>query len=139
VYPSAADLTKAQKVQPLDDSGPQPFSYGCLFLGANPLSAAWPKGRRLFSVDEMNRLGAVAGRVLGPSDYQRFNRIKWDYFFVSHPEPPDVLVVRLPSDRALQAGWEHRFLRRAGPHQRLKYLVVVERAGDILRNHSGAS
>jgi hypothetical protein len=129
------DLTKAQRVQPLGGTGTQTFSYGCLFLGADPLGAAWPRGRRVFSVDRVNRPHAVEGRALGAFDYQRFDRINWGTFFRTHPDPPDVLVVRIPKDPALELNWEERFLGRAAG-KTPNYLVVVERAGEVLLRQS---
>jgi hypothetical protein len=89
----------------------------------------------MFSVNEINRPSAVEGRALGAYDYQRFDRINWSSFFKGHPDPPDVLAVRIPSDPKLQSDWETRFLDRPAG-KRPKYLVVVERAGDVLRSHS---
>jgi hypothetical protein len=129
-------MTKTQRVHPLDGTGPQTFSYGCLFLGADPLGAAWPRGHRVFSVDGINRPSAVEGRALGTQDYQRFDRINWTVFFKNHPDPPDVLAIRIPTDPDLQLKWESRFLDRPAI-KRPNYLVVLERAGDVLRNHSG--
>jgi hypothetical protein len=131
------DLTKARRVQPLDGTGEKTFSYGCLFLGADPLGAAWPRGRRIFSIDGINRPSAVDGQTLGASDYQCFDRVHWGSFFQQHPNPPDVLAVRVPKDPDLQSDWEHRFLDRPAG-KKPKYLVVVEQAGDLLRNHSSA-
>jgi hypothetical protein len=100
------------------------FSYGCLFLGTDPLDAAWPRGRRLFSVNGLNRPSAVEGRALGISDYQRFDRINWGSFFNKHPHPPDMLVVRIPNDPILESSWESRFLDQ---HDRQpKYLIMLE-------------
>jgi hypothetical protein len=129
------DLTKAQRIQSLDTSETRTFSYGCLFLGADPLGSAWPRGRRVFSVDGVNRPSAVEGRTLGTYDYQRFDRIKWKTFFKVHPDPPEVLAVRIPQDPVLQLEWEGRFLDRPN-HSKPKYLLVVERAGDVLRGNS---
>jgi hypothetical protein len=129
------NLTKAQRVQPLEETTTQAFSYGCLFLGADPLGSAWPRGLRIFSVDELNRPSAVEGRALGTYDYQRFDRVNWKKFFSNHPDPPDVLAIRIPQNPKLESDWESRFLDR-GAGKRPKYLVVLERAGDVLRNHS---
>jgi hypothetical protein len=129
------NMTKAQRVQPMDGLTPQTFSYGCLFLGADPLGAAWPRGRRMFSVDGINRPSAVDGRALGTYDYQRFDRINWKRFFKNHPDPPDVLAIRIPQDPDLQTEWEDRFLDREAD-KRPNYLVVMERAGDVLRSDS---
>jgi hypothetical protein len=79
------------------------FSYGCLFLGANSLVAVWPRGHRFFSVDGINRPTVVEGRVLGTQDYQRLDRINWTAFFKNHPDPPDVLAVRIPTYPDLQS------------------------------------
>jgi hypothetical protein len=68
---------------------------------------------------------------LGTSDYQRFDRIKWGTFFKRHPDPPDVLVVRIPKDPILETDWEKRFLDRTAG-QLPKYLMIVERAGEVL-------
>jgi hypothetical protein len=131
----SGDLTKACRVQTLGGTDSQTFSYGCLFLGADPLGSAWPRGRRVFLVDRINRPHAVEEPALGTSDYQRFDRINWVSFFKSHPDPPDVLVVRVPKDPALELDWEKRFLdREAGKLP--NYLMVVERAGEVLRSHS---
>jgi hypothetical protein len=92
------NLTKAQRIQSLAEPTTPIFSYGCLFLGVDPLGSAWPQGRRLFSVDKLNRPSAVEGRALGTSDYQRFDRVNWKKFFSRHPDPPDVLAVRIPRD-----------------------------------------
>jgi hypothetical protein len=131
----ADDLTKSRRIQSLDAVEARTFSYGCLFLGADPLGSAWPRGRRVFSVDGINRPSAVEGRTLGTSDYQRFDRINWGSFFKSHPDPPEVLAVRIPQDPDLQLEWESRFLDRP-VHKRPKYLVVLDPAGDVLRSHS---
>jgi hypothetical protein len=87
------------------------------------------------SVDGINRPSAVEGRALGISDYQRFDRVNWRIFFRDHPDPPDVLAVQIPKDPDLEANWEHQFLDRE-TGKRPKYLVVVERAGDVLMSNS---
>jgi hypothetical protein len=131
------NLTKARRVQPLEETTTHAFSYGCLFLGADPLGSAWPRGLRIFLVDKLNRPSAVEARALGTYDYQRFDRVNWKQFFANHPDPPDVLALRIPQNPELEADWENRFLNR-GAGKRPKYLVVLERAGDVLRNHSSA-
>jgi hypothetical protein len=73
--------------------------------------------------------------VLGTSDYQHFDRVNWGKFFKHHPDPPDVLVVRVPTDPELQSEWENRFLDQP-LGKKPKYLMVVEQAGDLLRSHS---
>ena len=106
-------------------------------MSADPLRAAWPRGCRLLSVDEVNRPSAVEGRMLGISDYQRFDRIHWGEFFKHEPHPPDVLVVRIPKDPKLEANWETHLLHR-DTDARPKYLVILERAGDLLPKNSDA-
>lgn len=75
------NLTTTSQVHPLVESDTHTFSYGCLFLGADPLGMAWPKGCQLFSVNGINWPAVVEGRALGTFNYQRFDRIKWKSFF----------------------------------------------------------
>jgi hypothetical protein len=110
--------------------------YRCLFLGADPLGLARPRGHRLFLVDKINQSSAVDGRTLGTIDYQHFDWINWSSFFKQHPDPPNVLAIRVPQDPDLQLVWESQFLDRSAG-KRPKYLVVLEQAGDVLQNHSG--
>jgi hypothetical protein len=45
--------------------------------------------------------------------------------------------MRIPKNPTLEAEWEGRFLDR-GVGKKPHYLVIVERAGDLFHNHSGA-
>jgi hypothetical protein len=101
------------------------------------LDAAWTRWRQVFLVDGINWPNVVEGHALGTCDYQRSNRIKWDAFFTWQPDPPDVLAVWIPNDLYLKSKWEQHFLDRDVSKQP-KYLVVVERARDLLRSHRGA-
>jgi hypothetical protein len=69
--------------------------------------------------------------------YQRFDRINWGTFFRSHPDPPDVLVVWIPKDPALEIDWEERFLdQAAGKAPNHLMVLVLERAGKVLQSKS---
>jgi hypothetical protein len=72
---------------------------------------------------------------LGAYDYQHFYRIKWGSFFKNHPDPLNVLALQVPRDLILQLEWERRFLDQT-PQERPKYLVILERARDLLQDQS---
>ena len=105
------------------------FSYGILFLGADPLQEAWPNGRRIFSVSAMNRRGRIISRPVSANDYQRFERVTWKRI-----STPDVLVVRHPSQPRLQQLWLQHFLDSTTRPVVPRVLLVLFSAKDVFGN-----
>lgn len=86
----------------------------------------WPHATRLFSICSTNQTDYLPGREVGPTDYQRYERMNWGKFWRRH-STPQVLLVWLPA--LGHHAWEEQFLDRA---ETPPLVIVWEGAANLL-------